>query len=500
MLKISNITKKFGEIVALNNISITFAKGEIHGLVGKNGAGKSTLVDIIYGWILPTSGSIIINGNEIDLRGFQPEDAKKLKIGLVPQHPLFAEDLSIEDNLFLGSEKLDNFSNLNKKFMKKKTREILQKVGLDNYDPETIVEEMSIADKQLLNIGQVLYLKNVEFLLLDEIAAGLSEKQMHFVSEQLRKERDKGKTIIYVSHRLKEVIGLCDRITVLRNGNKIITEDIKKLTFNEITDYIIGVKTKLHTFFEDENYFKDYKANPLLEVKNLYDDHFLRNINFKAYKGEVLGFAGLIGSGVKQLMEIICGVEHLRQGEIIYKGEKIIFSDPNEAIKKGIIYLSDNREGDSLFGDFSVKDNMVAGSWKDLSGFLGIDSNREIKLFYSISKRLSLKYGNYSDNIGTLSGGNRQKVCIGRLINRNPSIFILNQPIKGIDIGVKYELLELIRTKLTKDSLVILSTPGINELLTIADRIVVLYKGEIHKVIPRNEFSETKIFKAIQGG
>jgi len=499
MLEIDNITKKFGTIVALNNVSITFKKGEIHGLVGKNGAGKSTLVDIIYGWISPTSGEMHINSKEINFQRYQPDVAQKMKIALVPQNPIFAENLTIEENLFLGFEKVNNLRNLDKQYMKNKTREVLEKVGLDSYDPETKLVEMSIADKQLLNMGQVLYLKDVEILLLDEIAAGLSEKQMHFISEQLKKERKKNKTIIYVSHRLKEVIGLCDRITVLRDGDWIITEDIQKITFGKLTRYIIGVDTKMRTF-GNESYFKGYETEPLLEVKNLSTDHFLRNINLKLYKGEVLGIAGLVGSGKKQLMEAMSGVIHLNKGEIIYKGEKVFFTNPNTAIKKGIVYLSDDREGESIFSDFCIKDNAVTGSWERISNYLGINSKREIELFYDISRQLRLKYGEFSDNIGALSGGNKQKVCIGRLINMLPSIFILNDPIKGIDVEVKYELLEFIRKKLTKNSAVIMSTPGIEELLMVADRIVVLYNGKIHEVIPRSEFSEIRIFKAVQGG
>lgn len=498
MLEIQNITKLFGAIVALNNVSVTFKKGEIHGLVGKNGAGKSTLVDIIYGRIPPTNGKMRIDGTNIDFRRFIPGAAQKMKIALVPQHPIFAEDLSIEENLFLNFEKLNKFKNLDKQYMKKKTVEILEKISLQNFSQDTKVNEMSVADKQLLNVGQVLYLKNIEILLLDEIAAGLSKERMSLVAEQLRKEREKNKIIIYVSHRLKEVLDLCDRVTVLRDGEFIITEDTQKIDFADLTKYIVGADTNLPTF-RDESYLKNYNIEPLVEVKNLSADDNLRKINLKVYKGEVLGITGLVGSGVKQLMEVLGGVRHFHEGEIYYSGKKVFFNDPHDAIRNGIVYLSDDREEESIFGDFSIKDNVIAGSWKQTANALGIKLKRELELFNKIVRQLSLKYGRFSDNINTLSGGNKQKVCVGRLINMMPSIFVLNEPIKGIDVGVKYELMELIRETLTKYSTVIMTTPGIEELLMVADRIAVLYKGEIHEIISKNEFSESRVFKSIQG-
>ena len=278
MLEIQNITKLFGAIVALNNVSVTFKKGEIHGLVGKNGAGKSTLVDIIYGRIPPTNGKMRIDGTNIDFRRFHPGAAQKMKLALVPQHPIFAEDLSIEENLFLNFEKLNKFKNLDKQYMKKKTVEILEKISLQNFSQDTKVNEMSVADKQLLNVGQVLYLKNIEILLLDEIAAGLSKERMSLVAEQLRKEREKNKIIIYVSHRLKEVLDLCDRVTVLRDGEFIITEDTQKIDFADLTKYIVGADTNLPTF-RDDSYLKNYNIEPLVEVKNLSADDNLRKIN-----------------------------------------------------------------------------------------------------------------------------------------------------------------------------------------------------------------------------
>ncbi|OFW54695.1 MAG: hypothetical protein A2163_03190 [Actinobacteria bacterium RBG_13_35_12] len=497
MIEIINITKKYGAIVALNNVNITFKKGEIHGLVGKNGAGKSTLIDILYGRISPTSGKIYINSTEIDFRRYHPDIAhQKMKIAIVPQQTEYAQDLTLEENIFLGFEKVDNLGNLDRKYMKNKTREILKEIGLDNYSPETKLVELSFAEKQLLNIGQTLYLRDSEIILLDEIASGLSEERMHFISEQLKKERKKNKTIIYVSHRLKEVIGLCDRITVLRNGSCITTEDIQEMNLDKLTRYIIGSDINMQNS-SDAYYLKDYSTQPLLEIKNLSLDHSLKNINFKIYKGEVFGIAGL---GVKKLMEILSGIILPSQGEIIYKGEKVFFTDPNTAIKRGIAYLSDDREGESIFTDFSIKDNSIVGSWEKISNFWGINSQKEFELFFSFTKQLRLSYNKFSDNITTLSGGNRQKVCVGRLINMFPSVFILNEPTKGIDVQVKYELMQYIREKLTKNSAIIMSSPEDEELLMVADRILVLYNGKVYDVIPRSEFSESRIFKAVQGG
>jgi len=498
MIEILNVTKRYGAIVALNDISLNFKKGEIHALLGKNGAGKSTFVNILYGRISPTSGRIYINNTEIDFRRYQPNIAQKMKISLVPQEPLFAEDLTIEDNLFLGAEMINKLKNLNRKDMRKKTIEVLEQVGLESYSPTTKVSNMPIGDRQLLNIGQVLYLKETEILLLDEISSGLSEERMRFISEQLKKERKKNKTIIFISHRLKEVINLCDRITVFRDGKWIITEDIENISLDKLTNYIIGENTKTYTT-NNGSYFKNHKEKPLLEVNNLCIDHYVSNVNLKIYNGEVIGIAGLVGSGGKQFMESIGGIIRPTQGEIIYKGKKVSFSNPNNAIKEGIVYLSDDREGDIIFSDFSIKDNSIIGSWEKISNCLGINSKKELELFYTISKKLKLKYDNFYDNIGMLSGGNRQKVGVGRLIIMNPSIFILNEPTKGIDVGVKYELLELIREKLTKSSSIILSTPEIEELIMIADRIVVFYKGLIQRVISRSEFSEKTIFKELQG-
>jgi ABC-type sugar transport system ATPase subunit len=500
MIEVVNVTKRYGAVVALKNVSVFFKKGQIHGLVGKNGAGKSTLVDILYGRVVPTSGKIYINNTEIDFRRYQPNIAQKMKVALVPQQPLVAENLTIEENLFLGSEMMDKSKNLDKKNMRKKTIEILERMGLERYNPSDKISELSIADIQLLNIGQVLYLKDAEIILLDEIAAGLSEERMHFISEKLKEEREKGRTIIYISHRLKEVIGLCNCITVLRDGNLIITDDIKKINFNNLTKYIIGKDIKNFSA-SDVDYFTNYKEEPsLLEVKNLSIDHLLSNINLKIYKGEVLGVMGLVGSGDKTFMEVIGGVRCITQGDIIYKGRKVFLNNPNKAIKNGIVYLSDNRERDSIFSTFSIKDNLLMGVWEKISNILGIIPKKELEVFYRLSKQLMLKYDKFTDNVSMLSGGNRQKVCVGRLISMDPDIYILNEATKGIDVGVKYELLELIREKLVKSSAVIVSTSEIEELLLVADRIVVFYKGKIHKIISRSNFSVRNVFKAVQGG
>ncbi len=502
-LSFANINKTYPGVTALKDVNIELRAGEIHGLVGKNGAGKSTLVDIIYGWVRPDSGDAFIHNDRererINFKNYSPKVAQNLGIYLVPQEPPFALDLTIEENFFMVSPIMKDNFRVNKKKMVSETKKTLQAYDLDYLEPNMLLADVSMEDRHLLYTALISDLRDSAVLLLDEVTAALRGEKIDVLFGHLNRIRGK-KSVIYISHRVDEVINICDRVTVIRDGRKICTEKTSNLSEAELANLIVGAKVKVSSF--SNNYYLDQKsgAATILEVKNLSSEKKFKDINFRIKAGEILGITGLVGSGVSKLFRTLGGLEAPTSGSIILEGEEVFFKQPKAAINKGIIYGTNERLKEAVLPTMSIMDNVNASIWERLTKKVFFDRKEEEHNFKEQTDKFNTKYSIPEANFHSLSGGNQQKAILARLNSTNPRVYILNCPTKGIDIGAKYEILKLLRTRLTNEgNVVILNTPSIVDLMLVADRIITLFEGRLQDMYLREDFNEVTIYKSIQG-
>ena len=503
IIQFENILKVFPGVVALNSVSLSLKKGEIHGLVGKNGAGKSTFVDIMYGAKRCDSGIGIINidgiEKQIDLTSFNPKKARDLGIYLVPQEPPFATDLTIEENFFMQNPimkkgKLDRLS------MCKEVKKALLRFGL-NFNPNMRISDISMEDRHLVYTALVTELFDSRIILLDEVTSALRRAKTERLFEYLNQIK-KDKVIVLITHRIPEILELCDTVSVFRDGDKIITDSVKNFDGKQLSDLIVGESVEIPKF-EDKyycNYSKDIKN--ILELKHFTMAPYFNDINLEVKEGEILGVTGLFESGATQLFRAISGIMVPDSGNMKIRDEIHRNYTPSALIGKKVVYGTNDRLKEGSFNDLSILDNVNVSIWSDLIRNHRIDLKEEIKVYNRFYKEYNIKSTNFNHKIMTLSGGNQQKVILARLSALNPQILILDEPTKGIDVGAKYEILKLLRINLTgensKNSLIINSS-SIEELMLVCDRILVMVNGQIVKEFTKDKFNEKSIFRAIQG-
>jgi len=504
-----NISKTYPGVIALKNINVELKKGEIHGFVGKNGAGKSTFVGIIYGRIKADSNSnsefILYNGNIkladnkniIDLNHFNPIEARKNGIYLVPQEPPFAHDLSIEENFFLQKPIMDGLK-MDRKKMRKKVTKTLLSFKL-NYYPNTKIQDISMEDCHLLYAAMVIDIFDSKVILLDEVTSALRREKKQILFDYLNKIKDE-KIIVLITHKIPEVLEICDIISVFRNGEITMTSDMENLNESVITDEIVGKSVK-KPYFSNTIYSKSENCRQIVfNVINLTDKKYFRNINIKLHKREILGITGLMESGVSRLLRAISGIHSFNEGEIFFNNLKLSNLTPEKALNFGIAYCTNDRIYEGLFCDMSVMDNMNISILEKMMENFFINIIKEKENYEKNKELFNLKVASPHDLIMTLSGGNQQKVILSRLTSIDPNILILDGPTKGIDIGTKYEILKLLREWVTKEEkAIIINSSSIEELMIICDRIITIFQGKIKDTFEKENFDEQKIFKSIQG-
>ena len=513
-IRFENIVKTYPGLVALDDVNVELHKGEIHGLVGKNGAGKSTFVSIMYGRTVADSGNAFIekNGNyiEIDLPNFNPIEARKNGIYLVPQEPPFALDLTIEENFYLAAPLMKNCLMMDKALMKKKVQETLNTFSFD-FKPTTRVREVTMEDRHLLYTALVTDLFDSDIVLLDEVTSALRKAKTDILFNYLRKVKNK-KAIVLITHRIPEITEICDKVTVFRDGKLITTGEVKNFNESQLADLIVGETVKKPHFSEDLYIptTKQENEKPLLEIKGLSKDPYYEDINFSLRPGEILGITGLVESGVIQLFRSLFGIITADEGKILIEGKPFIEPTPTKALENGMVYLTNDRIHEGAFQDLTILDNINAGIWDRL---LQENINRKKSSRRILRKDEIATYNNFKDaynikvtspfnKIMTLSGGNQQKVVLARLAATLPKILVLDEPTKGIDVGAKYEILRLLRTNLIgekKENGIVVNSSSIEELNIVCDRILVVLGGKICAEFSRTDFDENEIYKAVQG-
>lgn len=500
LLEMQNISKDFSGVKALSNLNLTVREGEILSLCGENGAGKSTLMKVLSG-IYPYgdySGKIIFEGKEIRHNGIK--DSEKLGIAIIHQELNLIQELSIIENMFLGNFKSKHgIMQFNE--MHRITKEVLEKLNLYK-DPTIKVKDLGIGEQQLVEIGKAL-LKNVKLLILDEPTASLTEKEVAILFDILRDLRKNGVTCIYISHKLNEVMELSDSVAIIRDGEMIATKNKNDLTQEEIIKLMVG--RELTNLFPSEEH---EIGETILEVKdfNVYDPLNkerlkVKGASFDLKKGEILGIAGLIGAGRTELVSSIYGsYEGKYEGKIKYFGKNIEIKNAGDAVSLGIAMVPENRKKDGIVGLLSVKENLSLTNLKKYSRNFFIDEGRELKDIVDMIEQMKIKTPSIDLPVNNLSGGNQQKVVIGKNLLTLPKILILDEPTRGIDVGARYEIYKHIFDLLKQGISIIVISSELPEVLGLSDRILVMHEGEVKGILENKDLTQEIIMKTAIGG
>lgn len=504
-LRIKGISKRYPGVVALDEVDLVLRKGEIHGLVGKNGAGKSTVVKVIYGVTNADAGTIEVRGpsgevRTADIASHSPISARELGVYMVPQEPVFALDLSIEENFFMANPIMKGLFTMDRKEMRDRTIKCMRDFHLD-FSPDTKVGDVPMEDRHLLYTALVVDLFPSEVVLLDEVTSALRKDKCDILFDYLNRIKHE-KAIVLITHRIKEVLEFCDLVTVFRNGRKITTDDVKNLDAKKLSDLIVGENVEIPQF--DQANYIDYngKPEPILVAEKLGHAPFFHDISFKLFEGEILGITGLVESGVTQMMRCITGVEQRDSGSLVYKGKEIRNLTPESALDLGIAYGTNDRLNEGNFPDLNIMDNINVCVWPRIArppfGF--ISREEEMANYQNAIKSFNLKSHSPNAGILTLSGGNQQKSILTRLIATDASVYVFDEPTKGIDVGAVYEILRYLRLNIVSGNRgVIVNLSSIEELMLICDRVITVVDGRVASEFVRADFTEDAIFRSIQG-
>lgn len=485
LFSMKDINKSFGPVKVLKNVQLEVEKGEIHALMGENGAGKSTLMNILGGVIQKDSGEILF-GNQM-IENHSPQIAKDLGIGFVHQEFNLAESLTVAENIYMGRlpYKNEKLGIVDYKKLHDNTEYYLNMLGV-NIKPTDVVYKLSTASKQMIEIAKALSL-NAKVIIFDEPTTSLSDKDVEVLFVIINALKQKGISSVYISHRMEEIHQLCDRITILRDGQYISTDNVKDLTDQEIIKKLVG--RNLDNLYPERNVEVGEIA---LEVKNLSDTKgAVKNVSFNVRKGEVVGFAGLVGSGRTELMRLVFGADPVESGEIFVKGQKVNIKSPVEAINNGICLLTEDRKNQGVALGLSIKENINMTALKS-----NIINHKEVKKKVDeLVENLQIKISSVDKPVSSLSGGNQQKVVLAKWLNTSNDIYIFDEPTKGIDIGAKSEIYAIINQLVADGKAVIIVSSEIPELLGTVDRTYVLNEGRLTGELSIEESTQEKIME-----
>ncbi|MPW24422.1 ATP-binding cassette domain-containing protein [Alkalibaculum sp. M08DMB] len=501
LVKMKNITKKFPGVTALDNISFDIEPGEVHVLLGENGAGKSTLMKILSGVYRPTSGKITVNEKEYDY--LTPKDSYENGISIIYQELSVINELSIMENIFVGKIPVKTIMGIrviDYPTMRQKASEALLKVGLIR-DMNVFVENISISEKQQLEIAKAL-VSNAEIIVMDEPTTSLTISETEHLFKIIKQLKSEGKGIVYISHKMKEIKEIGDRVTVLKDGTYVGTRKVDEVEIDELVTMMVG--RTIHGTYHNKN-ISDFKNEPvILEVKNISKkDGKVKNVSFKTHKGEILGFAGLVGSGRTELMDTIFGSGPKSYGEVFLNGRKLDIKNPYNSIKYGLAMVTENRRETGFMDNFDIKQNIsVISNLKKskAGGTIGLlDDKGEVEKAQIQVKDLRVKCTSIHQNITELSGGNQQKVILGKWMGVGTEFIIFDEPTKGIDVGSKSEIYELMRRLAEDGKGVIVVSSELPELLSVCDTICVFKDGKIIDTFDIKNVTEEKIVSASTG-
>ncbi len=485
--ELHNITKTYPGVRANDGISMTLYPGEIHGLLGANGSGKSTLIKILSGVHQPDSGSIRYLGQEVRLEN--PTVARQKGVATVFQEFSLVPTLTVAENIFLGQHLRKGGGLIDWPAMQRQAAEVLHELEIE-IDPDRLVGELSVAEQQLVEIAKAILL-DAKMLILDEPTTALGEHEIAALHALLRRMKRRGVSIVYISHRLDEVVSLVDTITILKDGQVVSSAAETTLDIDAIVARMVGREVKQH-------YPKERNATqaPLLEVHGLSSRGGVRNVSFSVRRGEVFGLGGVIGSGRTEIARALFGVDRITGGQVYLNGRPLSLRSPQAAIKAGMAYLTENRKADGLFFNFSGGPNTSSASLKKLTMLGWLRKRREEAMFNQYVNDLEIRVSHLSQPVLHLSGGNQQKVVIARWLFANSSVLILDEPTRGIDIAAKVAVYQLINKLTAEGRAVILISSDHNELIAMSDRIGIVRHGSIVEIREARDVDETDLVQA----
>jgi ribose transport system ATP-binding protein len=490
ILEMKDIVKVFPGVRALDGVKLDLYKGEVHALCGENGAGKSTLMKIISGAQSYTSGAIILNGEHVKFHS--TKDAEKHGIAMIYQEFNMVPELSIAENIFLGRLPLTRFKKVDWVKLYKDANETLKKLGLD-LDSRKKVKNISVAEAQMVEIAKALSI-GANIIIMDEPTAAISDEEAETLFKKIEDLKSHGISIIYISHRMDEIFRISDRISVFRDGKYIDTKNVSDTNYMEVVVMMVGRSV---TDLYPERSFK--YSEDIMEVRNLTNRN-VKSVDFTLGKGEILGIAGLLGSGNIELSKILAGAVKKQEGEVILNGKSIDFSSPRKALNAGIGFISDDRKMEGLVLVRDIKENVMLSSLKNISKVSFIDMKKEKILVNNQVKKLNIKISGIDQVVGNLSGGNQQKVVFGKMLETDPIVCILDEPTRGVDVGAKAEIYQIIN-ELTKNGIsVILVSSDLPELIGMSDRVLVMREGEVVKTLHKPEINQEIIMAYASGG
>ncbi len=492
LVRVTDICKDFSTVRVLHNVSFQISPGEILGIIGENGAGKSTMMKILSGIYQPTSGEIYMEGRKVDIR--TPLDAKKLGISIIPQEFNLVNDLTVYDNVFLGSELRTKSGFLDKKAMKKRTAALLEELGV-SIAPEEKIENLSAAEKQMVEICKALAFK-CRILIMDEPTSVLTLHEIAILFRLMRRLKEEGMTIIYISHKLKEIKEICHRVLVLRDGYFVLDRPVSEVSPEEMAQSMVG--RELSQIFPKKI---SPQETPLLEVRHLSVPGVLKDITFTLKEGEILGFGGLVGAGRTEVAEALIGLRPLSAGEIILKGRRLEIRNPRDAVEAGISYLSEDRQGSGILTSFSVVHNTTLTSLPRYSPsrFQWIRKREELGAAQRYRELFNLKTASLATPLEFLSGGNQQKVSLSKSIDTKPMVLIADEPTRGVDVAAKQEVYSFISQIVEQGISCILISSEMEELIGMCHRVVVMQDGRITGVLEGDQICEEEIMFCATG-
>lgn len=493
LLQMEGISKSFPGVKALDLVDLNVRPGTVHALLGENGAGKSTLMKCLFGIYKKDAGKVILNGEEVEF--LSPHDALVHGISMVHQELEQVRDRNVMDNVWLGRYPVNGIA-IDEKKMYVDTKKIFDNLNID-IDPKTKLSKLTVSQRQMIDIAKAISY-NCKIVVMDEPTSSLVEKEVLHLFDMIRKLKDKGVAIVYISHKMEEIFKISDDITIMRDGRSIITGRTSETNVNEVVAKMVG--RQLTERFPPKT---NVAGNVILKVDGLTEDakHSINDISFELREGEILGIAGLLGSGRTELLETLFGVRKKRCGRIYLRNKEIVNRNSVDAIQNGFALCTEERRFNGLFADLSVAFNSVVITLKKCRNSFGYLSNRAIKKNTKwVIDSLNVKTPTQACPMRSLSGGNQQKVIIGKWLLMNPEIMLMDDPTRGIDVGAKYEIYQLIIDLAKSGKGVIMASSEMPELLGIADRIIVLSNGRISGEFDlRNRAGETtqeKIFIA----
>lgn len=484
------ISKSFGSNKVLEKIDLSIASGQVHALMGENGAGKSTLMNILTGLFPASHGDIIIDGKEMTFSN--PQEAEEFGISFIHQEMNTWPEMTVLENLFLGREVKTPLGLLDQKAMGKKAKAAFERLGV-SIPLHCPIGDLSVGQQQMIEIAKSL-LSKVSLLIMDEPTAALTDRETENLFRVINGLKEEGVGIIYISHRMEEIFKITDLVTVMRDGIVVDTKKTSETTPYELVKKMVG--RELEDFYPEK---KASIGDIAFEVENLTGSAF-QDVSFKVRKGEILGFSGLMGAGRTEVMRSIFGLDKVKSGKIKLNGQVLSISNPAQAIAQGIGFLTEDRKAEGLILDFSIKDNMTLPSTKDFVKHGLFDEKTSTTFVQQLIDRLRIKSGTPKMTVGQLSGGNQQKVVLAKWIGIAPKVLILDEPTRGVDVGAKREIYQLIDELAERGVPIILVSSDLPEILGVSDRIMVMHEGRIAGELSREEASQESVMQLATGG